>query len=78
MTKTEVLAKLDVQGNFNILTDRDFINSAPIAPMMKGIDVPCMGKDSLGWGNVTGLASVFMARDRTHQSPFWGICIVGV
>jgi 2-methylcitrate dehydratase PrpD len=35
---------------------------APIAPMMKGIDVPCMGKDSLGWGNMTGLASVFLAR----------------
>jgi 2-methylcitrate dehydratase PrpD len=35
---------------------------APIAPMMKGIDVPCMGKDSLGWGNMTGLASVFMAQ----------------
>jgi len=35
---------------------------APIAPMVKGIDVPCMGKDSLGWGNMTGLASVFMAR----------------
>ena len=35
---------------------------APIAPMMKGIDVPCMGKDSLGWGNMTGLASAFMAR----------------
>jgi 2-methylcitrate dehydratase PrpD len=29
---------------------------------MKGIDVPCMGKDSLGWGNMTGLASVFMAQ----------------
>jgi 2-methylcitrate dehydratase PrpD len=35
---------------------------APIAPMIKGIDVPCMGKDSLGWGNMTGLASVFLAR----------------
>jgi 2-methylcitrate dehydratase PrpD len=35
---------------------------APIAPMMKGIDVPCMAKDSLGWGNITGLASVFMAQ----------------
>ncbi len=35
---------------------------APIAPMMKGIDVPSMGKDSLGWGNMTGLASVFMAQ----------------
>jgi 2-methylcitrate dehydratase PrpD len=35
---------------------------APIAPMMKGIDVPCMGKDSLGWGNMTGLASIFMAQ----------------
>lgn len=35
---------------------------APIAPMMKAIEVPSMGKDSLGWGNLTGLASVFMAR----------------
>jgi 2-methylcitrate dehydratase PrpD len=41
---------------------------APIAPMMKGIDVPCMGKDSLGWGNLTGLASVFMA-----QRAFTGV-----
>ncbi len=35
---------------------------APIAPMMKGIDVPSMGKDSIGWGAMVGMASVLMAR----------------
>lgn len=45
---------------------------APIAPMMKGIDVPCMGKDSLGWGNMTGLVSVLMARRGfTGVEPFF-------
>jgi len=45
---------------------------APIAPMGKGIDVPCMGKDSLGWGNMTGLASVFMAaRGFTGVEPLF-------
>lgn len=45
---------------------------APIAPMVKGIDVPCMGKDSLGWGAMTGLASVFMAgRGFTGVEPFF-------
>ncbi len=45
---------------------------APIAPMAKGIDVPCMGKDSLGWGNMTGLASVMMARRGfTGVEPFF-------
>jgi 2-methylcitrate dehydratase PrpD len=45
---------------------------APIAPMVKGIDVPCMGKDSLGWGNMTGLVSVFMAgRGFTGVEPFF-------
>jgi 2-methylcitrate dehydratase PrpD len=45
---------------------------APIAPMMKGIDVPCMGKDSLGWGNMTGLLSVRMARRGfTGVEPFF-------
>ena len=45
---------------------------APIAPMVKGIDVPCMGKDSLGWGNMTGLVSVFMAgRGFTGVEPLF-------
>jgi 2-methylcitrate dehydratase PrpD len=35
---------------------------APIAPMMKGIDTPSMGKDSIGWGAMVGLASVLMAQ----------------
>lgn len=35
---------------------------APIAPMMKGIETPSMGKDSLGWGAMVGMASVLMAR----------------
>ena len=45
---------------------------APIAPMVKGIDVPCMGKDSLGWGNMTGLVSVLIARRGfTGVEPFF-------
>lgn len=35
---------------------------APIAPMMKGIDTPSMGKDSTGWGAMAGMASVLMAQ----------------
>lgn len=35
---------------------------APIAPMMKGIDKPCMGKDSIGWGTMVGLISVLMVQ----------------
>lgn len=35
---------------------------APIAPMMKGIDTPSMGKDSIGWGAMAGVASVLMAQ----------------
>jgi 2-methylcitrate dehydratase PrpD len=41
---------------------------APIAPMMKGIDTPSMGKDSIGWGAMVGMASVLMA-----QRGFTGI-----
>jgi 2-methylcitrate dehydratase PrpD len=36
---------------------------APIAPMMKGIDTPCMGKDSIGWGCMVAMLSALMARD---------------
>jgi len=34
----------------------------PNAPMMLGIETPCMGKDSIGWGSFVGMASVEMAR----------------
>ena len=36
---------------------------APIAPMMKGIDKPSMGKDSIGWGCMVAVASALLARD---------------
>ncbi len=34
---------------------------APIAPMMKCIEVPGMGKDSIGWGCMVAIMSVIMA-----------------
>lgn len=34
---------------------------APIAPMMKCIDVPSMGKDSIGWGCLVAIMSLIMA-----------------
>ncbi len=34
---------------------------APIAPMMKCIDLPGMGKDSVGWGCMVAMMSVIMA-----------------
>ncbi len=34
---------------------------APIAPMMKCIEVPGMGKDSIGWGCLVGMMSALMA-----------------
>ena len=36
---------------------------APIAPMMKGIDTPSMGKDSIGWGCMVAVMSALMAQD---------------
>lgn len=36
---------------------------APIAPMMKGIATPSMGKDSIGWGAMVAMTSVLMAAD---------------
>lgn len=36
---------------------------APIAPMMKGIDTPSMGKDGIGWGCMVAVLSALMARD---------------
>ncbi|MCG8617496.1 MAG: MmgE/PrpD family protein, partial [Desulfobacterales bacterium] len=41
---------------------------APIAPMMKCIEVPGMGKDSIGWGCMVAVMSVIMA-----QKGFTGI-----
>jgi len=34
----------------------------PLAPMMIGIETPCMAKDSIGWGAFVGMSSVEMAR----------------
>ena len=36
---------------------------APIAPMMKGIDTPSMGKDSIGWGCMVAVMSALMAKE---------------
>ncbi len=41
---------------------------APIAPMMKGIATPSMGKDSIGWGCMVAVNAVLMA-----QKGFTGI-----
>lgn len=41
---------------------------APIAPMMKGIDTPSMGKDSIGWGAMVAMSSALLA-----QRGFTGI-----
>ena len=35
---------------------------APIAPMMKGIAIPSMGKDGIGWGCMVAISSLLMAR----------------
>lgn len=46
---------------------------APIAPMMKGIDVPAMVKDAIGWGCMVAMASVLMARKGfTGIEPLFG------
>ena len=36
---------------------------APIAPMMKGIATPSMGKDSIGWGCMVAMSSALLARE---------------
>lgn len=36
---------------------------APIAPMMKGVDTPSMGKDAIGWGCMVAASSLGMARN---------------
>jgi 2-methylcitrate dehydratase PrpD len=55
---------------FNALGTAEY--HAPIAPMMKGIDTPCMGKDSIGWGCLVAVQSALMARDGfTGVSPLF-------
>ena len=36
---------------------------APIAPMMKGIETPSMGKDSIGWGAMVGMSAALLAQE---------------
>lgn len=46
---------------------------APIAPMMKGIDVPCMGKDGIGWGCMVAVSSLLLAQQGfTGIEPLFG------
>lgn len=48
---------------------------APIAPMMKCIDVPGMGKDSIGWGCLVAMMSAIMAdRGFTGINPIFDDC----
>ncbi len=55
------LVGLDAQQIFHAMGAAEY--HAPIAPMMKGIDTPSMGKDSIGWGCMVAVLSVLMARD---------------
>ena len=44
----------------------------PIAAMMKGIDKPCMAKDTIGWGAMIAVSSVLMAKNGfTAGHPFF-------
>lgn len=48
---------------------------APIAPMMKCIDFPGMGKDSIGWGCLVAMMSAMMAdRGFTGINPIFDDC----
>ncbi len=55
------LMGLDRQSLHHALGPAEY--HAPIAPMMKCIQVPSMGKDSIGWGCFAGMLSTLMARD---------------
>ncbi|MEP7358501.1 MAG: MmgE/PrpD family protein, partial [Anaerolineales bacterium] len=41
---------------------------APVTPVMKALDTPCMAKDGVGWGAMVGMASALMA-----EAGFTGI-----
>ena len=55
------LLGLDKKRLFHAMGTAEY--HAPIAPMMKGIATPSMGKDSIGWGALVGILSVLMARE---------------
>ncbi len=55
------LMGLDARQIFHAMGAAEY--HAPIAPMMKGIDTPSMGKDSIGWGCMVAVLSALMARD---------------
>ncbi len=55
------LLGLSAKQIFNAMGAAEY--HAPIAPMMKGIDTPSMGKDSIGWGCMVAVLSALMARD---------------
>ena len=54
------LLGLDKKRLFHAMGTAEY--HAPIAPMMKGIATPSMGKDSIGWGALVAILSVLMAR----------------
>lgn len=48
---------------------------APIAPMMKGIETPSMGKDSIGWSCMVAVMSILMAKGGfTGVKPIFDDC----
>ena len=55
------LLGLDKKRLFHAMGTAEY--HAPIAPMMKGIATPSMGKDSIGWGALVAILSVMMARE---------------
>jgi 2-methylcitrate dehydratase PrpD len=55
------LLNLDVESLRHAMGAAEY--HAPIAPMMKGIETPSMGKDSIGWGTMVAMLSVLMARN---------------
>jgi 2-methylcitrate dehydratase PrpD len=55
------LLGLDRKGLFHAMGAAEY--HAPIAPMMKGIATPSMGKDSIGWGAFVAIFSALMAQE---------------
>ncbi len=59
-TAISKLWNLDAETTFNALGTASY--HAPIAPMMVGIETPCMGKDGIGWAVFVGMSSVELAK----------------
>jgi 2-methylcitrate dehydratase PrpD len=55
------LLNLDAESLWHAMGAAEY--HAPIAPMMKGIETPSMGKDSIGWGTMVAMLSVLLARN---------------